>query len=315
MIHCKCGTKFRVKPEAAGKVVTTPCCNTRVRVPANSNAEHQPQADRVRVQCACGQAIALKRPKTAVQITCPTCQKKLRFGPPAAKPVSPPTSDPFDDAFSQDDPFGQPPMGYSAPRKMPKGTKKSKAGSRRKKAKKRAKQRIPRFGIMKEEIGVPALIIVGCVFLAIFSALGIYLATQAASNMAKATASESWQATNGTIRSSGFTVRRGRRGRQSATVNVSYSYTVGSDSYTGTTLSFEKMDSFSPGDAEELLRPYSQGVNCKVFYDPGDPSKSVLIKGVRGSNSINLVLGLLFILGGIVMAVDSWIGALNAHRS
>ena len=151
--------------------------------------------------------------------------------------------------------------------------------------------------------------------LGILSALGIYLATQATKNMAKAAASENWQATDGQILESGFTVRGVRRSRQAATVNVRYNYQVGDSSYVGSTLSFEKQDSFRPASAEKILKPFPSGASCKVYYDPKEPSKSVLIKGGRSGNTINLVVGLLMLVGGLVIAVDCWIGAINARKS
>ena len=324
MIHCKCGTKFRVKPEAAGKVVTTPCCKSRIRVPTNPIATNQPKAGRVRVQCSCGQAIALNRPKTAVQIQCPTCQKKLRLGAPAAKKMIRPVAKPIVEPVIVDEPvsddfWDQPPLASPPVRRPSQKSRKSGTGSRRKKSKKKrrrnAKTRIPRIGFLKEEFGFVSLLIAGFVMLGILLALGTYLATQATANMAKAAASENWKSTDGQILQSGFKVRGIRRSRQAATVTVRYNYKVGDSSYVGNLLSFEKQDSFRPSTAEEILKPYPSGAKCKVYYDPTDPSKSVLIKGVRSGNTINFFVGLAMILGGFVLAIDCWIGAANARGS
>ena len=315
-LQCTCGTKFRVKPEFAGKLIATPCCKARMRVPDNANAGQQIDPDRVRVKCSCGQVIGLNRPENPIVIQCPACQKRFRFGASGAiqasavSPATAPNQDPFGfpDESLIGPPIGLPPKSMHQTRKP-----KKKAGKRRKK--KGSKKRIPRFGIMKEEFGVTSLIISGIAFLAIFGALGIYLATQAYGNIAKASASENWKSASGRIAQSGFEVRSGRRGKQTATVSVRYSYEVDGSSYTGNTLSFEKQDSFHPDTAASLLKPYPSGANCTVYYDPKQPSKSVLIKGARSGNVINCVMGFLFLLLGLGLAIDSWIGAINASRS
>ena len=147
LLPCKCGTKFRVKPEFAGKVITTPCCKIRIRVPGNADSTQQANPNRVRVQCSCGQAIAMNRPKAAVEIQCPTCKRKLRFGTPAAQQVVAPLPVP-------DDIWSQPPDSSNTFRNAPKKGKKSRTSSGRKKSKRKTKNRIPRIGLFKEEFGV-----------------------------------------------------------------------------------------------------------------------------------------------------------------
>ena len=320
LLPCKCGTKFRIKPELAGKVVMTPCCNSRIRVPANSSAEQPSKPKRVRVKCSCGQVMALNRPKGPVEIKCPSCQKKMRLGAPAVQPVvvAELVSEPVSDDFWDQPVSGSMPLHYNSNQL---GRSRAKTGRRKtkKKAKKRtrkkSKTRIPRIGIFKDEFGFTALVIAGCVMFGVFAALGTYLSTQASANMAKAAASADWKAADGQIIQSGFEVRGIRRSRQAATVSVQYRYRVGDSPYIGNLLSFEKQDSFRPATAEEILKPYPSGAKCKVYYDPDDPSKSVLIKGIRSGNTINLVVGLLMILGGVVMAIDCWIGAANVRGS
>ena len=87
-LKCKCGTKFRVKPGLAGKVVATPCCQSRISVPVGSDARQPPKPDRVRMKCSCGQVIAFARPNKPIVIQCSACQKRLRYGTPSPRQVA-----------------------------------------------------------------------------------------------------------------------------------------------------------------------------------------------------------------------------------
>ncbi len=310
-LRCNCGKTFSVKPESAGKIVTTPCCNTRVRVPADSSVKNQVEPDRIQVQCSCGQAMALARPKGPVEVQCPACQKRMRIGGTKPAQVRQPASRPDDDVFGSLPSAGSPAWPpTSSPRSQAAGAKA--AVPRRKVSS--AKKRLPRFGVLEDGFGTPILVFSGFVFLGIFSALGIFLFSQANENMARAAASESWQPTDGKILDSGFTVRGIQRRKQAATITVRYEYKIGDSAYSGSTFSFEKQDSYSPNVAEAKLKPYPPGATCTVYYDPESPSESVLIKGVQSSNTFYFWMGLASILCGTVLAIDSWLGAVNAHR-
>ena len=308
--QCKCGVKLGVKPEMAGKVIVTPCCKRRVKIPSAEN--RRSNSERISVQCSCGQKISLPRPSGPIKIACPTCKKQMQLGTPQVKPQGPlpfPEKDFSNDPFS--DPFAAPPTQLSQRYYRAKKTKK-KTGKKRKRN--QTKTRIPRYGWISEESGIPALISVGFLLFASMVGLGSYLVAQARTNMAKATASETWQATDGRILNSDIQVRGLTRRKRRATVTVSFQYNVGEQSYTGNKLSFEKQDSFQPEAAEELLRPYPSGATCTVYYNPDNPADSVLLKGARGSNTINLMVGVFFAIAGIATAADCWIGAFNARN-
>ncbi|EMI19595.1 putative membrane protein [Rhodopirellula maiorica SM1] len=304
----------------AGKVVTTPCCQTKVRVPAPKSTSPAPApapapaatSNRIEVKCPCGQLLAMARPTSAVEVACPKCKQRLRVGGPAATPQ--PIAD---TPLANKDLFGDLPTpgaaAWSSPSQLqpsPSARKPVAAGT----SKPTIQKRLPRLGFLEDGFGVPILLVAALVFLGIFTALGVYLLGEANENMALAAASEDWQATEGKILDSGFDVRGIQRRKQAATIRVRYEYTVGGANYTGNKLSFEKQDSFSPAVAEAKLKPYPPGAQCTVYYDPEKPTDSVLIKGTQGSNQLYFWLGLASILCGIVMAIDCVLGAINAHR-
>lgn len=329
MLRCACGKTFGVKPESAGKVVVTPCCKTRVRVPADASAQGQgasaqrrDAADRIRVQCSCGQSLELARPKGPVEVQCPVCQKRVRVGDSAAAPLprsspAPPSSprvetDLFDSLPAAGFPASAPPVSMPTG-SMPNRPTGAKSFGPRKKSSS-APKRIPRLGILEDGFGTPLLAVIGIVFLGIFAGLGTYLFRQASQNIAKVKAAESWSSTDGEILDSGFRVRGVQRSKQTATITVSYQYQVDGVSYTGNTFSFEKQDSHRPNIAEAKLEPYPPGADCTVYYNPQSPSESVLIKDAQSSNTLFYWMGLAFILCGVVLAIDCWLGAINAQR-
>ncbi|GAA5510861.1 hypothetical protein Rcae01_06371 [Novipirellula caenicola] len=311
-LRCTCGQTFKAKPELAGQIITTPCCNTRVRVPARQNAPAATPTDRINVKCSCGQMLAVARPKGPVEVTCPSCKKRLRLGGTATTPRTQPPPE-NDNVFGDLPPAGTP-QGWTPPAAPQARPPSSSFATAPQRTKSNPQKRLPRLGVLEDGFGTPILIVAALTFLGIFVTLGVYLLSQASDNMALAAASEDWQPTEGKILESGFTVRGIQKRKQAATTHVRYEYKVDNATYTGTTLSFEKQDSFSPAVAEAKLQPYPPGADCTVYYDPQSPSNSVLIKGVQSSNQLYFWLGLASILCGVVMAIDCGLGAINAHR-
>lgn len=301
-LRCHCGKTFKVKPEQAGQVVTAPCCNAQVRVPA---AKQAAAPERMQVKCPCGQVLAVAPSAGPVEVVCPACQQRLRLGGGATAPAPQPSADLFS-GLPNTGPA--PPMPSAPPRSRPAG-----GMAPRPRAKTASpKQRLPRLGALEDGFGVPLLICGGALFLGIFTALGVYLVGLASENMELAAASESWEPTDGTILASGVEARGAKR--RAATISIRYEYQVGDSTYTGSNLSFEKQDSYTPSIAEAKLRPYPAGAKCTVYYDPQNPTQSVLIKGAQSSNQFYFWLGLASIVTGIVLAIDCAIGAVNAHR-
>lgn len=72
------------------------------------------------------------------------------------------------------------------------------------------------------------------------------------------------------------------------------------------------MDSLTTYSAEARLKPYPNGANCTVYYDPDSPGQSVLEKGAQSMNSFNMLMGLAFVVCGVVLAYDCCAGGINA---
>ncbi len=82
-------------------------------------------------------------------------------------------------------------------------------------------------------------------------------------------------------------------------VSVKYSYTVEGGNYEGNTVGFGTMSHNERSDAQEELKSYPKGKTIDVYYDPENPSDSVLNKGVFWPMYIVIVVMVIILIGSI----------------
>jgi hypothetical protein len=85
----------------------------------------------------------------------------------------------------------------------------------------------------------------------------------------------------------------------SYSVRVTYAYTVEGNNYEGNTVGFGTMSHNERTDAQEELKSYPQGKSIDVYYDPENPSDSVLKKGVFWPMYIVIVVMVIMLIGSI----------------
>ena len=85
----------------------------------------------------------------------------------------------------------------------------------------------------------------------------------------------------------------------SYSVRVKYSYTVEGSNYEGNTVGFGTMSHNERSDAQEELKSYPKGKTIDVYYDPENPSDSVLNKGVFWPMYIVVVVMVIMLIGSI----------------
>jgi hypothetical protein len=85
----------------------------------------------------------------------------------------------------------------------------------------------------------------------------------------------------------------------SYSVRVTYAYTVEGNNYEGNTVGFGTMSHNERSDAQEELKSYPQGKSIDVYYDPENPSDSVLKKGVFWPMYIVIVVMVIMLIGSI----------------
>lgn len=135
-------------------------------------------------------------------------------------------------------------------------------------------------------------------------------------------ASTSWPSTNGVITENAETVTRHRerwprRRSGSRTINsvqrhVRYTYTVDGAAYLGSRVAYH---GYEQCECEGLDRPNGE---VRVYYDPGEPSRAVLLPGIRCSvlPTVAILAFGLFVgstLGYFGATAFEWIG-LRARR-
>ena len=85
----------------------------------------------------------------------------------------------------------------------------------------------------------------------------------------------------------------------SYSVRVKYSYTVEGSNYEGNTVGFGTMSHNERSDAQEELKFYPKGKTIDVYYDPENPSDSVLNKGVFWPMYIVIVVMVIILIVSI----------------
>ena len=82
-------------------------------------------------------------------------------------------------------------------------------------------------------------------------------------------------------------------------VSVKYSYTVEGGNYEGNTVGFGTMSHNERSDAQDELKSFPKGKTIDVYYDPENPSDSVLNKGVFWPMYIVVVVMVIILIGSI----------------
>jgi hypothetical protein len=111
---------------------------------------------------------------------------------------------------------------------------------------------------------------------------------------ARVTSSEIEKTENRSKDAQGFT-----RTSTSFSVRVQYTYTVEGSCYEGNTIGFGTMSHNEKSDAQEELKSYPKGKTIVVYYDPENPSDSVLKEGVFWPMYIVIVVMVIIFIGSI----------------
>jgi hypothetical protein len=119
--------------------------------------------------------------------------------------------------------------------------------------------------------------------------------------------SENWDKGTATITSSEIEKTESRskdvqgftRTSTSFSVRVTYAYTVEGSNYEGNTVGFGTMSHNERSDAQEELKFYPKGKTIEVYYDPENPSDSVLKKGVFWPMYIMISIMIIILIGSI----------------
>ncbi len=116
-----------------------------------------------------------------------------------------------------------------------------------------------------------------------------------------ALASQGWPAVEGIITLSEFTAKQDRDdGGVTYGASVAYDYTVSGTVYDGSNVHFGQYSTSDPSYGRGIVNRYPVGKRVNVYYDPDDPSTSVLEPGAGWSSFMVAGIGLLFTLLGFL---------------
>ena len=127
------------------------------------------------------------------------------------------------------------------------------------------------------------------------------------SDILKAQKSRSWPTASGTVLDSGMESHQSRDDdgdiKTTYGATIQYKYTVDGQEFVGDRRTFSNVRTSSVRNTEKILERYPRGSSVDVFYDPDDPSSSVLESGVGAATYILLLVPIGFLVFGIAGAL------------
>jgi hypothetical protein len=119
--------------------------------------------------------------------------------------------------------------------------------------------------------------------------------------------SRSWPTASGTVLDSEMEAHQSRDEdgdiRTTYGATIQYKYIVDGQEFQGNRRTFSNVRTSSVRNTEKILERYPPGSSVDVFYDPDDPSSSVLEPGVGASTYILLAVAIGFLVFGIAGAL------------
>ena len=118
-----------------------------------------------------------------------------------------------------------------------------------------------------------------------------------------ALASKGWPSVDGVVAVSDFTTNRDSDdGNVTYGASISYDYTVNGAPHMGSNVHFGQYSTSDPSYGRGIVNRYPVGTRMPVYYDPNNPSTSVLEPGAGWSSFMVAGIGGLFALIGFIGA-------------
>lgn len=141
-------------------------------------------------------------------------------------------------------------------------------------------------------------------FIVLAGSFAVYLGL---TTVLKAQESTDWPSVKGKIVKSGIRTERGTSSsatssRNSYHADIVYEYLTGEGAYTGRRVSFGEYGREDEIHATQVSEKYPEGETVDVYYDPDQPTESVLEPGSQGVPWFFLALGFPILLFGGVLA-------------
>ncbi len=114
----------------------------------------------------------------------------------------------------------------------------------------------------------------------------------------------SWPQTDGTVVGSTSDYRVPRDGATYYTVTISYKYNIEGKEYENSRWGMRSgLSAATKEETQQLLNKYRPGTSIEVFYDPANPSHSVLLPGASMEYVVFMVFGSFALIPPLIVAV------------
>ena len=150
---------------------------------------------------------------------------------------------------------------------------------------------------------------------AVFVLVGACLTAWHIRGFVSAFLASSWPSAAGIIKSCEITEPKGQRVLVHEVI-VTYQYEVGGQKLIGSRIhpTYPAYTSDSNYDSHsDLARRLSPGTSVRVLYSPSDPSRSYLATGFVSASFLPVVIGLIFLGGGVGFGLLFWLVNFGSH--
>lgn len=137
------------------------------------------------------------------------------------------------------------------------------------------------------------------IFIMIFVLVGFGLFSVGMMTVMEARSAAHWPSVSGEIVTSVLETRSSD-GRKTQQAVIGYRYTVADKEYIGSRIYFGHDVGIGRPDAGTLVRQYAVGTEVRVFYDPTDPSNSVLEPAPDAALFVMRAIGFVFFIVGVL---------------
>lgn len=137
----------------------------------------------------------------------------------------------------------------------------------------------------------------------IVTLVGLVLIYFGLRDILQAQTSTRWLPAPGIIVSSDLGVEDDGEGNTLYRADIQYTYELNGHEFQGDRVFFGAMSTSERRQVFDLLLKYPKGTAVSVYYDPADPSQSVLEPGIHGANWFLPILGAVFGVVGLAFIV------------
>jgi hypothetical protein len=119
----------------------------------------------------------------------------------------------------------------------------------------------------------------------------------------RSVASQDWPTASGVIQNSSVEAKSDSDSGTTYHAEILYDYTVDGTKYSGNRVDFGEYGTGEPTHARRIVNRYPPEKKVEVHYLPDDPELSVLEPGMKAQAWVLPCFGLVFFVGGVLMAI------------